>query len=820
MIAKQNAYGERYYEEASGNVFANSSSKTIFERYFKDAFDTEYQLYIIVGTDSGLLPVYLHHKYQDDRKGRKFVFIEQPEIMAQLDVSDLPEWLTVVSSEHAVKDLSANWIDYMMTKRLGLYKSIAIIDKLSDQTIQLWNNVKDQYSNLRFTDLANNHTRPFVEAQLKNAPRNNFPIKNLRSRLQGKTAVVIAGGPSLDSLIDWIKEHREALYIFAVGRVSKRLHKEGLTPDFITSVDPHELSYDNSKQMFYFSQQSILLACYHIAPRLLSQWSGAAAYFGELYPWQEGTGNSNSPGPTVLHSTIVQAAYLGCETIYLAGADLCFYNGQTHASGSAEEEVGQLGIKNTAQVMTYSGELADTDVPFSHGVEALNSIAQNLNKQHGIQIYNLSPFAARVEHVAHQSPESVVIPSVTENQADESKKEKLEQIKADIECSPKEMGEQLADKLKVMQKERRLIVASQATIKQAVKSIANFEVEFSPKALDKAQSLRLQMDKKLGEKNRMLFYFGYNYFSQVMKPVEDKAQLSNEEIAHTLTTYFDGMKKSMHDFLKLLDLVIADIKFMQKELSIDSQPCDCIERWSSHKEWGRALLWQKYHPILTETVEDQKQQACLDKAKSAFLEDISIEQTLQSARLQAVAFSVVNLIDKIVSAFEARSQPQLEALLKPVSKLKNESDRKGLTQFIEGGLMIIKEGPDSQSFISAFELNKHPKLQVYLQKYLLNHYMQREQHEKALETLQILCKYSKDYLLTYADYLNILGRPDLATEAALELFRQEQTNLPALIKVVHFANKAGLKEVFSDALNVALSMDPNHPELMVYLQTH
>jgi hypothetical protein len=98
--------------------------------------------------------------------------------------------------------------------------------------------------------------------------------------------------------------------------------------------------------------------------------------------------------------------------------------------------------------------------------------------------------------------------------------------------------------------------------------------------------------------------------------------------------------------------------------------------------------------------------------------------------------------------------------------------------------------------------------------------MESDKHEHALQVLQDLCQLSSNYLIPYADYLNILGRPDLATEVALELFRQEQTNLPALIKVVQYSHKAGLQGVFEDALEVALSMDSQHPELLVYLNSN
>jgi hypothetical protein len=808
MTPKKNAYGEIYFEELNKKTFANSSSKTIFERYFKDAFDVEYQLYLIVGTDSGLLPQYLLNKYQNDRKGRKFVFIEQPAVIELLDLSELPEWMTVVSSEQSLKDLSADWIDYMMTKRLGLYKSIGIIDKHSDAVVNLWNEVKDQYSKLQFSDLANNHSRPFVEAQLKNYPRNNFPIRNFKERLRGKRAIVIGGGPSLDKLLDWIKQYRDEFYIFAVGRVSKRLHKEGLIPDFIVSVDPHELSYDNSKQMFYFMEHSILLSCYHIAPRLLSQWSGAASYFGELYPWEQASGNSTSPGPTVLHGALVQAAFLGCHEIYLAGADLCFYEGKTHVSGSAEEEVGNLSIQNASKVMTYSGDEAETDVPFAQGVVALGTVAKYLNETRGTLIYNLSPHAAQADYVDYMPVESL-----TSQPPNVSKEVVLEQLKSEIEMSAEQMSDLLKEKLGVMQQERKLMISAQKLIKDAIKSVKRYRVDFNDKALSKAQSQRSKLDKLLGDKNMIIFYYGYNYFSKVMKPVEDKERLTDKEIVHTLSTYFDGMKKSILDYLKLLDDVIAEIKFMQTEFRTDSLPCELYSRWEEKKEFGRSEVWQHYHEYLP----NQIQLNCLEKARDAFYTDISVEQTQQAVRLLSKAFSVKNLIEKIKQAFESGSKEGLEGLVSPVDKLKNPIDQEGLSNFIEGCLLAID---DPVKAIPVFEENEHPKLQVFIKNYLLSHYMESDKHEHALQVLQDLCQLSSNYLIPYADYLNILGRPDLATEVALELFRQEQTNLPALIKVVQYSHKAGLQGVFEDALEVALSMDSQHPELLVYLNSN
>ena len=175
---------------------------------------------------------------------------------------------------------------------------------------------------------------------------------------------------------------------------------------------------------------------------------------------------------------------------------------------------------------------------------------------------------------------------------------------------------------------------------------------------------------------------------------------------------------------------------------------------------------------------------------------------------------MANLIEKIKRAIEAQKVNELLDLKNKVENLQNPIDREGLNAFIEGAIKSI-QAPGEE--IAIFETISHPKLRVYLKSKLLTYYTQHENHEKALEALQILCEYSDDYLIPYADYLNILGRPDLAAEVALTLFRKEPGNLPALLKVVHFAHAAGLGDLFDDALEVARSMDPNHPELQAYL---
>ncbi|MDR9499368.1 MAG: DUF115 domain-containing protein, partial [Hydrogenovibrio sp.] len=769
LTKKTNTFGETFFEELSGNIFKTSSSKAVFERFFKDAFDPPYQLFLIAGTDSGLLPQYIYEKYAEDSsiKGRKFVFFEQPDVIEALPDIEYPDWIQIQPDDADFRDLSSDWIEYMMTKRMGLYKSIAVVDELNNSVKKLWRKVKDKYANLRFTDLANNYSRPFVQAQLKNYPHNITPIKTHKNALKGKKAILIAGGPSLDQAIDWIKEVQDRFFIFTVGRVAKKLLDEGLVPDFIASVDPHELSYDNSKHMFHFSDHAILLNCYHIAPRLLNQWPGAAMYFGELYPWQSASGNSTSPGPTVMHSALVQAAFLGCDEIYLAGADLCFHKGQTHASGSAEAEVGSIGIKDMATVETYSGEQADSDIPFAHGVQALDSIAEYLDRTRDIKVYNLSPNAAKVESVELREPTQVVLPAPSD------KLNLFERMHQSLVFSKKIHDEELSERLQTMQKERKFASKAEKLAKDGFKHISTKKKQEQESSFEKAQKLRIKLDKHLGDKAHMIFHYGYAYFSEVLKPVEDQSNLTQEEKVHALFHYLKAMKKTLNDYVELIEAVIDEIKFTQREFALDSLPCGLLPRWQEKRETGRYQRWVLHHAW---PEHDTEQTACLDEAKTTFEDDIRSKETRQSSLLRAQAFGVDNLIDKIKSVFDSKNLDELDSLKRPVESLKNPIDSEGLSLLMEAAEQSV-ESPGSE--IETLENIDHPKLKVFVKSYLLSKYMATAQHDKALKMLQDLCAFSDDYIIPYADYLNLLGRPDLATDLALELFKKDTENFPA-----------------------------------------
>lgn len=81
-------FGETYLPSVNRTLFENQPSEKLFEREYPNLFTKENHLYVIVGTDSGLLANYvLEHKLP---KGSRYLFVELESVMALMNI-EIPE---------------------------------------------------------------------------------------------------------------------------------------------------------------------------------------------------------------------------------------------------------------------------------------------------------------------------------------------------------------------------------------------------------------------------------------------------------------------------------------------------------------------------------------------------------------------------------------------------------------------------------------------------------------------------------------------------------------------------------------------------------
>ncbi len=376
---------------------------------------------LIPGTDGGLLVHWLLNKQTGE--GSRFLFIEIPELLQRLhDERLLPDELP----EHIVITTPDNWLktaeelslkDYFYIGNVFPWRSLAVVDSFHDGYVKLWNHFDEQLGQYLIAVGQETGSRIFMLKCLENLPENRTPILALDMKFQGRTAILLSGGPSLNESFDWVKKHRDNLAVLAVTRIAKQLAEVDLVPDLFFAIDPHDIIFHQSKHTLEFHEKSLLINMYHLNPRLMGLWRGRSLYMGTLFPWEspQNPESHSYPGITVSHQALGAAIDMGFARIILAGFDLCFSReGFTHARGSVEMDSGPYVHRSELWVETNGGWQAETRSDFFNALPALHSLADYAQTK-GCEIINPAASAAKIAGVAWRPWDTLHVTPITPN---------------------------------------------------------------------------------------------------------------------------------------------------------------------------------------------------------------------------------------------------------------------------------------------------------------------------------------------------------------------------------------------------------------------
>ncbi len=157
-------------------------------------------------------------------------------------------------------------------------------------------------------------------------------------------ALVLAGGPSLESLLPELKVLAERYLIIAVDTAVPAVLKSGVQPDIITAVDPQ---YWNTRHLDRCSEaagDALILAESATHPGVFRSLKGRPWLtrtrfpLGTLLEDAAGIRGELKAGGSVATAAWDLARFLGCRTLTIAGLDLGFPGGRTHYSGSLSRE--------------------------------------------------------------------------------------------------------------------------------------------------------------------------------------------------------------------------------------------------------------------------------------------------------------------------------------------------------------------------------------------------------------------------------------------------------------------------------------------------
>ncbi len=217
--------------------------------------------------------------------------------------------------------------------------------------------------------------------------------------------VIASGGPSLTKQLSLLKTIREQVILIASGSTVNSLVSEGITPDYIVTIDGAEANYRHFKDLVL--PDSILLYC------LSSNYKIQQEYIGKRYPFLTTNDfrvgehlkeslNINLPymagGGSVAHFAFTIAIFLTNGPIALIGQDLAFTNNQSHATNNKHHKVIDeklLKDRDAFEVEGYFGDKVLTD----YSLYSMKTIFEKLHKGivHSAPIFNCTEGGVKLD---------------------------------------------------------------------------------------------------------------------------------------------------------------------------------------------------------------------------------------------------------------------------------------------------------------------------------------------------------------------------------------------------------------------------------------
>ena len=205
------------------------------------------------------------------------------------------------------------------------------------------------------------------------------PIDILHNRFAGDPAVVISAGPSLSRNIDRLGDLKGRAVLCATQTVIKPLMQRGIVPDFVTSLDFHEMSrkfFEGAGNLRGVHLVAEPKATWHVVddypgPVSLLDNSWARLLIGDKLGARAGL----KPGATVAHLAFYLAVYMGCDPIIFVGQDLAYTGHVFYLPGVQIHQAwrGELNRFNTIEQKEWERIVRNRPilrrVPGAHGKE-------------------------------------------------------------------------------------------------------------------------------------------------------------------------------------------------------------------------------------------------------------------------------------------------------------------------------------------------------------------------------------------------------------------------------------------------------------------
>jgi tetratricopeptide (TPR) repeat protein len=807
-----NGFGDRYLYAVNRGAFNSIGSDALYRSLYGDAIFGEYRFNIVVGTDSGIFPKFIAKNGVP--AGSRYLFIELPNVLEVLRGSgmleDLPEEIQVVPFEgwlaHAIKYKLEN---YVFLNAVWLQGSLASSDANLPEYRELSWTLGMELESYTHTVQSATNCNQFILRQIENLQENRLSFEgSLVGAFAGKTAVILAGGPSLTDALPWVKQNRDRVLVIAASRISRILLDNGIVPHIITTVDPQKISFEVSREMLRFAESDeapILVNSHHASPLLVGQWAGRSVYTASLFPWRTelNTDSLFFTGPTVGNYALSVAMHLGCSEIILAGVDLCFSpKGQTHAAGSNENKVGPDLGQISPRLETYGGSHADTNQGYAQALSVLATQAY-LAREGGHRVYNCSLNAAKVALIDYlpldtlELPEARITPSqiLTERVPAATSKARLGHYRLVY----KELSGARRKLQEILNLSREALDCADGLFGTNGKH-RDFRYKIR---MDKIEN---RLDKSFGSLTVMLKQVGIKKFLTILNTPEHAEDWTDEQIEKATRDYYETYVEGAEYFIGIVDGALRRVESRMEEEKAHPVFEKLFSQWQNDQQPGRLEVWRKHHADRLPPMGEHDQEAAAE-LELEFQRTLTEERTSQMEVLEK-GHDVKHTRSKALLLFARRELSELEIMVLGLTEHPDQEKVLPYLHFINGLIAELRGDPDrALACYQHLVEESHPLTEDALQQ-IAGLALTGNDAEGALLALDCLAGLSPAYLPPYADLLKAVGLFEDAFNCYNRYIGLVPDDVGAIMKFALLCKEAGINDAARELFGRVLAQDP------------
>lgn len=208
------------------------------------------------------------------------------------------------------------------------------------------------------------------------------------SNSTNKPVIVASGGPSLSKQLYLLKKHRENFIVISAGSTTNSLVKADIMPDFVVSVDGHELNYKHFEHL-HFNEDITYVYSMYSYPKIRNHFQKGFYFLdgsGEVVSESLKEFKKEDPilffgGGSVAHYALILANYISSGPIAMIGQDLSYVNGYTHAKNNIlGKKITSEEQRNAIPIEGYYGGTVYTNNMFLSMKKAFENISEHLGK--------------------------------------------------------------------------------------------------------------------------------------------------------------------------------------------------------------------------------------------------------------------------------------------------------------------------------------------------------------------------------------------------------------------------------------------------------